>query len=92
LASLARYAATGSLWVITLALAVTGDRAPRRLYPGVLAVAGAVTAAVLADELRQRAGDQVTESCLAAIEIDRGMQPRRGGKVTPLHRASELTG
>jgi len=42
-----------------------------------LAVAGvataAATAAVLADEFRRRDGDQVTDSCLAAIEIDRAV-------------------
>jgi hypothetical protein len=94
LASLARYAATGSLWVVTLALAVLGDRAPRRVYPGMLTVASAaaaaVTAGILADELARRAGDHVTESCLAAIEIDRAAQkPPRGGRVSRLRTAGD---
>jgi hypothetical protein len=81
----------GSLWAITLAVAVIGDRAPRRLYPGMLAVAGAVTAGLLADELAGLRGDHITESCLDALEIDRETQnqPRRG-TVTKLRTAGEL--
>jgi hypothetical protein len=42
------------------------------------AAAAAVTAGVLTDELIWRRGDHVTESCLAAIEIDRsGQTPGR---------------
>lgn len=90
LASLARYVTTGSLWAITLAVAMIGDRAPRRLYPGMLAIASAVTAGVLADELAGLRGDHMTESCLDAIEIDREAQKRpRAGKVSRLRAAGE---
>jgi hypothetical protein len=87
MASLARYAVTGSLWVTTLMLAVIGDKAPRRVYPAALTVAGAVTTAVITDEILSRRGDHMTESCLAAIEIDRAAQQGSATKVTPLRAA-----
>jgi hypothetical protein len=68
----------GSLWAITLAVAVIGDRAPRRLYPGMLAVTGAVTAGVLADELAGRREDPILTSCLNALEIDRRLSAEDG--------------
>lgn len=84
LASLARYAATGSLWVVTLALVALGDRAPRRVYPGMLTVAAAaaaaVTAGVLADELTGRREDPVLTSCLSALEIDRRLAAEGGAR------------
>jgi hypothetical protein len=56
-----------------------------------LAVAGAVTAGIVADELVGLRGDRVTESCLDALEIDREAQRQpRGGKVTKLRTAGEL--
>lgn len=90
LASLARYATTGSLWAITLAVAVIGDRAPRRLYPGMLAIATAVTAGIVADELVGLRGDRITESCLDALEIHQETQTQgKGGRVTRLRAAGE---
>jgi hypothetical protein len=69
-------------------LAVLGDKAPRRIYPGMLAVASTVTTAIITDEILSRRGDHVTESCLAAIEIDRAGQEREArARVTPLRAA-----
>jgi hypothetical protein len=87
LASLARYVTTGSLWAITLAVAVIGDRAPRRLYPGMLAIASAVTAGILADELAGRREDLTLTSCLSALKIDRRLNAEEGAGDTPHLRA-----
>lgn len=95
MASLARCAVTGSLWVTTLIVAVLGDKAPRRVYPAALTVAASITTAFIVDELAWRRGDRVTESCLAAIELDRAAQQGGAAKVTPLRTASrggELAG
>jgi hypothetical protein len=46
--------------------------------------AAAVTAAVLTDEWRRRDGDSLTDSCLAAIELDREIEQGRHAKVRRL--------
>jgi hypothetical protein len=91
-ASAARYATVASLWVITILLAVVTDRAPRRaggnILPIATAAAAAATAAVLTDELRRRSDDDhVTESCLAAIRIDRAGEGRRARRPATLRSA-----
>jgi hypothetical protein len=65
------------------------------IYPAALAAATAVSAAVLADEMLARRGaqvtaDQVTDSCLAALDIDRrgrdgeAAARQRGLRLVPL--------
>jgi hypothetical protein len=98
LASLARYVTTGSLWAITLAVALVGDRAPRRLHTGLLTVttgaATAVTAAFLVDELAWRHEDRTTESCLAALKIDQALQAdeKPGRHLRAAGRGGNLSG
>lgn len=64
-----RLAAACALWLVPAAGAAAGKIRPsaRVLVPAGLAVAAAVTAAVLADELQARHGDDMTASCLAAL-------------------------
>jgi hypothetical protein len=75
---------TAAIWLLPAGLAIAGHRMPQvaPLYPAGLALAAAVTAPVLADEMRARAGDRVYESCLAAIRDDR-RAARRQAAVAP---------
>jgi hypothetical protein len=73
-----RIVIAGALWLATAgAGAVTRRRGGPASSPVLLTAAGAVTAAVLADEFLARRADQVTESVLAALEIDRRAQRHR---------------
>ena len=56
------------MWLLPAAV-LTARRGVTPAYLAALSAAAAATAAVAADELTARRGDQVTDSCLAALEI-----------------------
>lgn len=63
-----RVATACGLWLLPVA-AITARRGVTPTYLAALSIAAAATAAVAADELTTRRGDQVTDSCLAALEV-----------------------
>jgi len=83
----ARMIVAGSLWLAAGSVgAVT--RQSRAAYPALLAIAAAVTAGIVAEYLIARRGDQITDSVLTALEVDRRTQemsetPRRLRVVQP---------
>lgn len=81
----ARLAVAGSLWLASAgAGVVTARRGGRVSFPALLVAAGAVSAAVLTAELLARDQDQVTDSVLAALEIDRRVTEQEH-RHRPLH-------
>jgi ribose 1,5-bisphosphokinase PhnN len=74
-----RIAVAAAVWLIPGAALAAGcrTRVARPLYPAGLAVAAAVTAGVLADELRQRGGDDAYESCARALADQRRAERRQ---------------
>lgn len=73
----ARLMVTAAAWLLPAGVLLAVRRGRPELYPlypAGLAMAGAVTSALIADELRRRAGDDMYESALAALRDHRKAQ------------------